>query len=88
MKTIAKADNEHFQSGPDKYAANLTVAAECGVCVISDYLPPEVCGREDCERIFAPERKLGSRPEFAAVAGDTQLIARHSCTSSGEETGP
>ena len=88
MKTIAKADNEHFQSGPDKCATYLAVAAECSVCVISDYLPLEVCGREDCERIFAPERKLGSRPAFAAVARNTQLIARHSCTSWGEGAGP
>jgi hypothetical protein len=32
------------------------------------------------------ERKLGNRPEFAAVARYIQIIARHS--SSSEEAGP
>lgn len=88
MKTIAKADSEHFQIRADKYAACLAVAAERGVRVISDYFPPQVCRREDYKRIFALERKLGSRPEFAEVARYIQLIARYSCVSSGEETGP
>jgi S-adenosylmethionine-dependent methyltransferase len=68
--------------------ASLAVAAERGVRVISDYLPPQVSRREEYERIFELERKLGSRPEFAAVARYIQIIARHSCASSGEETGP
>jgi S-adenosylmethionine-dependent methyltransferase len=68
--------------------ASLAVAAERGVRVISDYLPPQVSRREECERIFELERKLGTRPEFAAVAHYIQIIARHSCASSGEETGP
>ncbi len=68
--------------------ASLAVAAERGVRVISDYLPPQISRREEYERIFALERKLGSRPEFAAVARYIQIIARHSCASSGEETGP
>jgi ubiquinone/menaquinone biosynthesis C-methylase UbiE len=68
--------------------ASLAVAVERGVRVISDYLPPQVSRRDEYERIFELERKLGSRPELAAVARYIQVIARHSCASSGEETGP
>jgi SAM-dependent methyltransferase len=68
--------------------ASLAVAAELGVRVISDYLPPLVSRRQEYERIFELERKLGTRPEFAAVARYMQIIARHSCASSGAETGP
>jgi ubiquinone/menaquinone biosynthesis C-methylase UbiE len=67
--------------------ASLAVAVERGVRVISDYLPPQVSRREEYDRIFELERKLGTRPEFAAVARYIQVIARHSCASSGEETG-
>ena len=67
--------------------ASLAVAAERGVRVISDYLPPQISRREEYEQIFALERKLGSRPEFAAVARYVQIIARHSNGSSSEETG-
>ena len=65
---------------------SLAVAAERGVRVISDYLPPQIPRREEYERIFELERKLGSLREFAAVARYIQIIARHS--SSIEETGP
>jgi S-adenosylmethionine-dependent methyltransferase len=68
--------------------ASLAVAAERGVRVISDYLPPQISRREEYERIFELERKLGSRPELAAVARYIQVIARHSCASSSKETGP
>ena len=67
--------------------ASLAVAAERGVRVISDYLPPQVSRREEYERIFELERKLGSRPEFAAVARYIQIIARYSNGSSSERTG-
>jgi S-adenosylmethionine-dependent methyltransferase len=67
--------------------ASLAVAAERGVRVISDYLPPQVSRREEYERIFELERKLGSQPEFAAVARYIQIIARHSNGSSSERTG-
>jgi S-adenosylmethionine-dependent methyltransferase len=66
--------------------ASLEVTAERGVRVISDYLPPQVSRREEYEQIFELERKLGTRPEFAAVARYIQTIARHS--SSSKETGP
>jgi S-adenosylmethionine-dependent methyltransferase len=68
--------------------ASLAVAAERGVRVISDYLPPQVSRREEYERIFELERRLGSRPEFAAVARYIQIIAQRSCASSSKETGP
>jgi S-adenosylmethionine-dependent methyltransferase len=55
--------------------ASLAVTAERGVRVISDYLPPEISRSADYERIFELERKLGSRPEFAAVARYTHCQA-------------
>jgi hypothetical protein len=58
------------------------------VRVISDYLPPQISRREEYERIFELERKLGIRPEFAAVARYIQVIARQSCASSSKDTGP
>jgi S-adenosylmethionine-dependent methyltransferase len=68
--------------------ASLAVAAERGVRVISDYLPPQVSRSEAYERIFELERKLGSRPDFAAVARYIQIIARYSRVSSSKETEP
>jgi S-adenosylmethionine-dependent methyltransferase len=57
-------------------AASLAVIAERGVRVLADYLPPRVSRSADYERIFELERKLGSRPEYAAVARYTQCFAR------------
>lgn len=68
--------------------ASLAVAAERGVRVISDYLPPQISRREEYQRIFELERKLGSRPEFVPVARYIQVIARHSRGSSSKESGP
>jgi len=59
-------------------AASLTMTAERGVRVIADYLPPQVSRSAEYERIFELERKLGIRPEFAAVARYTQCLARRS----------
>ncbi len=56
--------------------ASLAVAAERGVRVISDYLPPRVSRSAQYERILELERKLGSRPEFAAVARYTHYLTR------------
>ena len=69
-------------------SASLAVAAERGVRVISDYLPPQISRREEYEQIFELDRKLGSRPEFAAVARYIQVIAHHSCALLSKETGP
>jgi S-adenosylmethionine-dependent methyltransferase len=57
-------------------AASLAVIAERGVRVLSDYLPGQVSRDSKYERIFELERKLGARPEFAAVARYVQFIAR------------
>jgi len=56
--------------------ASLATAAQRGVRIIADYLPPQVSRSAEYERIFALERQLGSRPEFAAVARYTQCLAR------------
>lgn len=57
-------------------AASLGVAAQRGVRVVSDYLPPALSRSAEYERILELERKLGSRPEFAAVARYTHCLAR------------
>jgi len=57
-------------------AASLVVIAERGVRVVSDYLPSQVSRTTEYERIFGLERKLGRRPEFAAVARYTQYLVR------------
>ena len=56
-------------------AASLAVIAERGVRVISDYLPPKVSRNDEYERIFELERKLGRRPEFAAIARNSHCLA-------------
>ena len=56
-------------------AASLTVFAERGVRVVSDYLPARISRTSEYERIFELERKLGGRPEFAGIARYTQLLA-------------
>jgi len=57
-------------------AASLGVIAERGVRVLADYLPPRISRSADYERILELERKLSSRPEYAAVARYTQCFAR------------
>jgi S-adenosylmethionine-dependent methyltransferase len=61
--------------------ASFEVTAERGVRVVADYLPAKVSRSDDYEKIFELERRLGRRPEFAAVARYTQCIARR--TSQG-----
>lgn len=58
--------------------ASLTAIATRGVRVISDYLPPAISFDAEYERIFELERKLGSRPEFQAVARYAQFLVRRS----------
>ena len=55
--------------------ASLVVSAERGVRVISDYSPQRISRNDEYERIFEFERKLGRRPEFAAVARYTHFLA-------------
>jgi S-adenosylmethionine-dependent methyltransferase len=57
-------------------AASLTLIAERGVRVVADYLPPAVSRDAEYQRILELERKLGMRPEFAAVARYRQCLAR------------
>jgi S-adenosylmethionine-dependent methyltransferase len=66
-------------------AAPLAAIAERGVRVVADYLPPRISRTADYERIFELERKLGSRPEFAAVSRYTHCLAR--CIGSVAEEG-
>jgi S-adenosylmethionine-dependent methyltransferase len=56
-------------------AESLTVIAERGVRVMSDYLPPQVSRSIEYERILELERKLGRRPEFARVARYVHCLA-------------
>ena len=55
--------------------SSLAVTAERGVRVLSDYLPPRISRNDEYERILELERKLGRRPEFAAVARYTHCLA-------------
>ena len=55
---------------------SLTLVAERGVRVLSDYLPPRISRNDEYKRILDLESKLGRRPEFAAVARYTHVIAR------------
>jgi len=65
--------------------ASLAAIAERGVRVLADYLPPRVSRSADYERIFELERKLGSRPEYAAVSRYTYCVAH--CVSLVAEHG-
>lgn len=56
--------------------ASLAAIAERGVRVLADYLPPRISRSADYERIFELERKVGIRPEYAAVARYTHCLAR------------
>ncbi len=56
--------------------SSLAVIAERGIRIVSDYLPQGISRTDEYETIFQLERKLGSRPEFAAVARYTHLLAR------------
>jgi S-adenosylmethionine-dependent methyltransferase len=55
--------------------SSLAVTVQRGVRVVSDYLPPGISRSVDYERIFELERKLGSRPQFAAVARYMHCLA-------------
>ena len=58
--------------------ASLAITAARGVRVLSDYLPPSVFRNDNYEWILELERKLGKRPEFAAVARYTHWLAHRS----------
>jgi len=56
--------------------ASLSIVAERGVRIVTDYLPQQISRAEEYERIFELERKLSSRAEFVAVARYVQIVAR------------
>lgn len=59
--------------------AGLEVVAERGVRVVADYLPAAFFAVEGAyERLLDFEHDIGARPEFAAVARYTQIVARAS----------
>jgi S-adenosylmethionine-dependent methyltransferase len=66
--------NDYIQ--PMLRAASLTLIVERGVRVVADYLPAAVSRDAEYQRILELERKLGMRPEFAAVARYRQCLAR------------
>ena len=61
-------------------AASLEVIATRGVRVFSDYLPTKIDRSAAYDRIFKLERKLGARPDFAAVARYTHCLAHRAGT--------
>jgi S-adenosylmethionine-dependent methyltransferase len=54
--------------------ASLEVIGTRGVRVLSDYFPPCIDRNAEYDRIFKLERKLGARPEFAAMARYTHCL--------------
>ncbi len=66
------ADSLHAMLG----AASLRVSAQRGVRIVSDYLPAKTSREVAYERILELERKLGRRPEFAAIARYTHCLAQ------------
>jgi S-adenosylmethionine-dependent methyltransferase len=68
--------------------AGLNVVAARGVRVVADYLPASFSGTaETYARLLAFERTLGARPEFAAVARYTQIIARQPSAATAADQG-
>jgi S-adenosylmethionine-dependent methyltransferase len=62
--------------------ASLTMIAQRGVRSVADYLPRQISRSAEYEQIFALERKLGTRAEFAAIARYTHCLARPMATLS------
>jgi 2-polyprenyl-3-methyl-5-hydroxy-6-metoxy-1,4-benzoquinol methylase len=84
----AEQVNESLYGGPARLydarslrelatGAGLHVIGERGVRVVADYLPASLSDTPDAyARLLSFERTLGARPDFAAVARYTQIIAR------------
>ena len=69
-------------------AEPLTPIATRGLRVLADYLPPRI-SRDPCySQILELERKLGSRPEFAAIARYTHCLARRISSSASSSDDP
>lgn len=56
--------------------ASLIVIARRGVRTVADYLSPQISRGAEYEPILGLERKLGTRPEFVAVAHYLHCLAR------------
>ena len=83
MRIFAPSDLHEMLIG-----AGLEVVAAHGVRVFFDYLGLENPTEKTYAQIFELESKLGTRPEFFAMARYIQAIARRSRASSSEVTGP
>jgi hypothetical protein len=68
-------------------SASLEIVAEHGVRVFSDYVGSDDMTDERYRQVFELELTLGARPEFAAIARYTQVIARRSSASSSKQRG-
>jgi len=55
--------------------ASLAIDATRGVRILSDYLPAKISRTDNYAEIYELERKLGTRPDFTAVARYTQCLA-------------
>jgi S-adenosylmethionine-dependent methyltransferase len=60
--------------------SSLTVTAQRGIRIVSDYLPPSVSREDEYDQIFELEHNLGKRPEFAVVARYAHCLARRTGT--------
>jgi hypothetical protein len=65
--------------------ADLEVFAEHGVRVFSDYRDSAEPDSETYRQLLELEHILGVRPEFAAIARYTQMMARRSTASQASE---
>jgi 2-polyprenyl-3-methyl-5-hydroxy-6-metoxy-1,4-benzoquinol methylase len=62
-------------------AASLETTAQRGVRVLADYLPPRISRTAEYDRILELERKLSSRPEYAAVARYIHSLAHRTAAT-------
>ena len=65
--------------------ASLSLVAERGVRVVSDYLPKHISREAEYAKILELERTLGQQPEFAAVARYTQSLACRAQATTGSK---
>lgn len=79
MRLFGPADLHEMLAG-----AKLEIVAERGVRVFFDYLTQQNPTDETYSQIFELESKLGTRPEFFAIARYIQIIARRSRSTSSE----
>ena len=66
-------------------AASLTLIAERGVRVISDYLRQAISSEDEYAQVFDLEQKLGMRKEFVPIARYTHCLARRASSAAKDE---